>query len=98
MAVMHQLMRRPRTEVLVNLMFEEINRFLNHRDQLKNFDELFGAADWQDGYSVVGSRRRYHLHDLYQRQLRQVARYVRSFEMENDCGAWIRAVAGNSPI
>ena len=87
MAVMHQLMRRPRTEVLVNFMFEEINRFLNHPDQPKNFDELFGAAGWREVYGLAGHTRRNHLHDLYQRQLRQVARYVRSFEMENERGA-----------
>ena len=87
MAVMHQLMRRQRTEVLINFMFEEINRFLSHSDQPKNFDELFGAADWREGYSLAGHVRRNHLHDLYQRQLRHMARYVRSFEMKNERGA-----------
>jgi three-Cys-motif partner protein len=87
MAVMHQLLRRPRTEVLVNFMFEEINRFLNHPDQPKNFDELVGAADWRQGYCLAGPARRNHLHDFYQRQLLEVASYVRSFEMKNERGA-----------
>lgn len=84
MVVMHQFMHRPRTEVLINFMFEEINRFLNHPDQPKNFDELFGAIDWREGYKLIGHARRIHLHNLYQRQLRHVARYVRSFEMQSE--------------
>jgi len=87
MAVMHQLMRRPRTEVLINFMFEEINRFLNHPDQPRNFDELFGAGEWRKGYYLSGPARRDYLHDFYQRQLLHTARYVRSFEMENERGA-----------
>jgi len=40
MQILTDLMTRPSTEVLVNFMFEEINRFLNHPDQHDNFDEL----------------------------------------------------------
>lgn len=88
MRIMSDLMRRPHTEVLINFMFEEINRFLNHPDQPKNFDELFASCDWRHGYSLNGFQRKNYLHDLYRDQLRKAAgaRYVRSFEMLNDRG------------
>jgi len=73
-------------EVLFNFMYEEINRFIEHPDQTKNFDDLFGTADWRGVSRIVDARdRRAFLHGLYVRQLRQEAgaRYVRSFEMRN---------------
>lgn len=74
-------------EVLVNFMFEEINRFVSQPDQEGNFDALFGTPDWRQVLRVAEPRRRRDfLHDLYLGQLRRAAgaRYVRSFEMRND--------------
>lgn len=73
-------------EVLFNFMYEEINRFIVHPDQTKNFDDLFGTTKWRGVAKIVDSRaRREFLHDLYVSQLRDEAgaRYVRSFEMRN---------------
>ena len=74
-------------EVLVNFMYEEINRFLGHPDQERNFDRFFGTDEWREGIQLVEPRRRNRfLHDLYVRQLRDAAgvSYVRSFEMRNE--------------
>lgn len=74
----------PRCEVLVNFMYEEINRFLGHADQEDNSDRLFGCQDWRALKAVQGpSERRAAIHGLYQRQLGTAAKYVRSFEMRN---------------
>jgi three-Cys-motif partner protein len=73
--------------VLINFMFEEINRFIEHPDQVKNFDSLFGTGDWRQMSGIADKRaRRDFLHGLYLHQLRGAAgaRYVRSFEMRND--------------
>ena len=88
MRIVSELLHRPSTEVLINFMFEEINRFLSHPDQPTNFDVLFGSANWREALRLSGALRRKHLHDLYQQQLRTVAggRFVRSFEMRNDRG------------
>lgn len=73
-------------EVLFNFMYEEINRFIEHPDQTKHFDDLFGTSAWRRISNIVDTRaRRDFLHDLYVSQLRNEAgaRYVRSFEMRN---------------
>ncbi len=73
-------------EVFVNFMYEEANRFLKHKDQKKNFDRLFGTDEWEECEKISDPRKRKRcLHDLYLRQLRQVAKakFVRSFEMKN---------------
>ncbi|MGD0679990.1 MAG: three-Cys-motif partner protein TcmP [Polyangiaceae bacterium] len=81
------ILQSPSCEVLVNFMFEEINRFIGHPDQEGNFDALFGTADWRQMLNIVEPKKRHDfLHDLYLRQLRFAAgaKYVRSFEMRND--------------
>jgi three-Cys-motif partner protein len=86
MSILGDLVRRPSTEILVNFMFEEINRFLFHPDQVENFDTLFACADWRRGSDMRGLTRKQFIHDLYRDQLRRAAgaRYVRSFEMRNE--------------
>ena len=85
-SIVHEIMRSPSCEVLITLMYEEVNRFLGHPDQEKNFDNFFGTGDWKQGVQLKGAcPRKNFLHDLYARQLRNVAKakYVRSFEMRN---------------
>ena len=85
MAILSELTKRPSTEILVNFMFEEINRFINHPDQGQNFDGLFACPEWRRAYDLSGATRKKFIHDLYRDQLRSAAgaRYVRSFEMRN---------------
>lgn len=77
----------PRCEVLVTFMYEEINRFIGHPLQERNFDSYFGTERWRDGITLTDPRERNRFfHDLYLSQLHESAgsRYVRSFEMRND--------------
>lgn len=73
-------------EVFVNFMYEEINRFIGHPDQVENFNEFFGTDAWKRCVAETDARKRNRcLHDLYLQQLHSAAgaSYVRSFEMSN---------------
>ena len=73
-------------EVFINFMYEEINRFISHPDQVVNFNNFFGTDAWNRCVGESDPRRRNRcLHDLYVQQLRMTAKaaYVRSFEMSN---------------
>ena len=85
LAVLTELMKRPSTEILVNFMFEEINRFIAHPDQGQNFDALFGCREWRQVERMAGDLRKKFIVDLYRDQLCRCAgaRFVRSFEMRN---------------
>jgi three-Cys-motif partner protein len=89
LSVLSDLMKRPSTEILVNFMFEEINRFINHPDQGHNFDGLFGCEEWRRADRRTGRERKRFIVDLYRDQLSQRAgaRHVRSFEMRNQRNA-----------
>ncbi len=86
-SVVRTIMRYSSCEVFVNFMYEEINRFIGHRDQEGNFDSFFGTDAWRGCKSLDDPRHRNRfLHDLYLSQLRKVAgaKFVRSFQMRND--------------
>ena len=85
MSIARDILSRPSCEVLINFMYEEINRFLNHPDQGHNFDELFGGHDWVGIVHDGGQGRNDRLRQLYGAQLQSFAkaRLVRSFEMRN---------------
>jgi three-Cys-motif partner protein len=88
-SVIKFILSQPSCEVFINFMYEEINRFLRHPDQIANFDSFFGTPEWRQGNALVSPKERNRfLHDLYMRQLHETARarYVRSFEMRNDSG------------
>lgn len=85
--IVSDLLGRPSTEVFINFMFEEINRFLDHPAQGANFDDLFGCSGWRDCISQQGRARNNCIRDLYASQLATKARYVRFFEMRNRSNA-----------
>jgi three-Cys-motif partner protein len=101
-ALIKEILSNPSCEVLINFMFEEINRFIEHPDQGHNFDTLFGSNEWRRMMEIREKRaRRDFLHGLYLSQLRGVAgaKYVRSFEMRNekDVTDYFLFFATNSP-
>jgi three-Cys-motif partner protein len=85
-ATIRRLLSNPRCEVLINLMYEEVNRFLSHPSHAGTWDRLFGTPSWRSIVPAKGAvQRRGFIHDLYFQQLKQdaKARFVRSFEMRN---------------
>jgi len=83
-SVVKRILSQRNCEVFVNFMYEEINRFIGHPDQVDNFNSFFGADEWEQCARESEPRVRNRcLHDLYMRQLRTGAAYVRSFEMSN---------------
>jgi len=83
-SVVKQILTHRSCEVFVNFMYEEINRFIGHPDQVANFNSFFGTDEWKRCVTASDPRTRNRcLHDLYLQQLHTGAAYVRSFEMSN---------------
>lgn len=77
-------MKYPKTEVLVNFMYEEINRFLSFPGFAPLFDAQFGTPEWREAVKLTDPLERLiAIHDLYLHQLKKVAKYVRAFLMVN---------------
>lgn len=79
-----KLLKYRKSEVLINFMYEEINRFLGLPEMAQHFDSQFGVPEWRQVLQIDNPiDRLYFIHDLYLKQLRTVARYVRAFLMVN---------------
>lgn len=93
LSIIRRIMSLPMCEVLVNFMYDEINRFLGVSDPVRQqyYDRLFGTDQWRQvaQQSANADERRNLLHDLYRHQLLSAgkARYVRSFQMRNKYNA-----------
>lgn len=78
------ILKNPKCEVLVNFMYEEVNRFLCLGAHAAKYDKLFGTPDWRSVIDISSPEtRRQRIHDIYLRQLKTAANYVKSFEMRN---------------
>ena len=82
-----RILTSPHCEVLVNFMYEEINRFAGMQSQADNFDALFDTGEWRNIAAISDPiERNRGFRDLYIHQLQAsaYAKYVRSFEMQNN--------------
>jgi three-Cys-motif partner protein len=87
-----KLSKNNRSEVFINFMYEDINRWLKLPSLQQHYNNLFGTENWKhildnlDTYSPVD--RRFFLHKLYKEQLHNAGyKYVISFEMKNEKNA-----------
>ncbi len=85
-SIIKKIMQYQHCEVLINFMYEEVNRFIGHQDQVNNFDRFFGTRKWQAGIRLSRANERSRFfHNIYLGQLRKGAnaRFARSFQMRN---------------
>jgi three-Cys-motif partner protein len=83
-ATISKILKNSRCEVLINFMYEEVNRFLSLENLSNDYDGLFGTTEWRLLLDISGAdQRKQAIHDIYLNQLRTAARYVHSFEMLN---------------
>jgi three-Cys-motif partner protein len=93
LSMIGRIMNLPMCEVLINFMYDEINRFLTVSDPIRQqyYDRLFGTDQWRQiaQQSADPDERRRLQHNLYRHQLLTAgnARYERSFRMLNEHNA-----------
>ena len=82
--LIRRVLQRAKCEVLVTFMVDSVNRWLTHPEEWvrAHIIETFGTNEAIDIAFGPGERAP-ALRNLYQRQLRKVARFVRYFEMRD---------------
>jgi len=80
-----KLLSFDKTEVLINFMYEEANRFLDTPEFKKHLDAFFGNASWKSLKEISKpDDRRAAMIEMFKRGLHDAgARYVQVFEMRN---------------
>lgn len=76
-----RMMELKKSEVIVNFMYNAVNRFLIEQigDTLT---DLFGCDEWKEIMSLSGDERREGIVKLYRAQLKKVAKYVFPYEFQ----------------
>ena len=70
-----RIISTPKSEILLNFMFTQINRFLiEELDSTLN--DLFGCKDWQSLRSLRGIEREQGIVNLYQTQLKKITKFA----------------------
>lgn len=85
-SLIKRIMQNERCEVLINFMYEEINRFVGDEKLWPGLTETFGTEKWKDVIPEKDPKKRMEiLHGIYKEQLEKEAgiKYVRSFKMMN---------------
>src|SRR5579859_4013976 len=82
--IIRTILHRERTEVLINLMWFQINRDLNNPKVESRLNELFGHGDWQNQpfMNMHGSEREKAFLDYFKSKLG--CSYVREFKIRHD--------------
>jgi three-Cys-motif partner protein len=86
------IVKNDKSEVFINFMYEDINRFLKMPSLQDAYQRLFGTDEWKNIVDNLDdftpAQRRYFLHKLYKDQLHKAGlKYVISFEMKNEKNA-----------
>lgn len=85
-SLIKRIMQNERCEVLINFMYEDINRFIADKRLWAGLIETFGTEKWKDVMPEKDPKKRIEiLHNIYKEQLEKDAgiKYVRSFKMIN---------------
>ncbi|HYE68246.1 MAG TPA: three-Cys-motif partner protein TcmP [Anaerovoracaceae bacterium] len=83
--LIERLLKNQKTEIFINIMADSINRFLEHPDPqiTQHITSLYGTPKVQSIIHSTGDRVK-QLRELYQEQLKRIAKFVRYFEMRDE--------------
>ncbi|MFC3284447.1 three-Cys-motif partner protein TcmP [Litchfieldella rifensis] len=72
MSLIHRILKNPKAEIYISVMYEFINRFLGSREFRPHLDNLFGSNDWCRVQSISDrSERKEFLYGLYKEKLKE---------------------------
>lgn len=85
MSLVGRLLRQPKSEIYISVMWEWLNRFKREQKIWHHLDQLFGTEAWRDALKLPnGPELKKTLTAIYERSLRDHgARYVTHFELWN---------------
>jgi three-Cys-motif partner protein len=83
MSIVHGLLKNPKVEVFISVMYDFINRFKGQPEFEGPLTSLFGDESWKASLTMLdGDQRRRFLYDLYKTKLRAGgARHVVHFDL-----------------
>jgi three-Cys-motif partner protein len=77
-----RIMSKNKSEILMNFMYNAVNRFISLKQNEKIIDELYGTEKWREITSLKEDEREIAIIGLLKTQLKKIASFVFPFRME----------------
>lgn len=74
-----RIMQIKKSEIVLNFMFNAINRFMNIKQNKENMKELFGGVEWEKICQKDKSTREKKVLELYTKKLKEFVKFVSIF-------------------
>lgn len=81
MSTLKRIMKLPKTEILLNFMFNAINRFLGFNKVEDTLNDLFGGTEWKTLCDKKGKCREELIIKLYRKKLKEFSNFVYYYRM-----------------
>lgn len=94
MDIIARILKNPRSEVYISVMYRDINRFRTHSSFGPHLDGLFGTDEWRQCNDISdGAERREFLYNLYKEQLKKAgAKQVVHFDLYKEDNEQVYAI------
>lgn len=76
-----RIMLVPKSEMVINFMYNAVTRFLSRRGFAENLTALYGTDKWKASAMLAGQDRETTLVELYRSQLKELGLYVYAYPM-----------------
>ena len=94
MHTIERILKNPKSEVYISVMYRDINRFKTHPSFGPHLDGLFGTDVWRQGNDISdGDERRKFFYNLYKEQLKKAgAKQVVHFDLYKEANEQVYAI------
>lgn len=84
MTTLERIMRRPKTEILLNFMYNALQRWMNHPDEkiIKIYDDYFGGDQWRCCKDKRLEQKETELVRLFREKSKQFSKWVYPFKLK----------------
>ncbi len=79
--VIKRIMQIPKTEVLLNFMYNFFNRFITNSQNEDAINKFYGNTNWQEFRKYNGQLKESSLVNLYREQLKEFSKYVYQYRL-----------------
>lgn len=81
-STLEKIMKIKKSEILLNFMFNGVNRFISLPQNEKIMNDLFGTADWKELKKLESVEKEAAIVNLYRNQLKKVSKFVFPYRIE----------------
>jgi three-Cys-motif partner protein len=81
-STLERIMEIKKSEILMNFMYNGINRFFSLRQNEKIMSDLFGTSEWKSLLNLKGADKENEIINLYRNQLKKISKFVFPYRIE----------------